>query len=104
MLWRSGRCTPGTPAEARKRAPLMSHTKQAACVYGPDGRCVGQLEPSRLYHLQSVQRHNPDVCARLESGSFEEEVYKLVWCGTNAAAWPTCRLKYRNWAVLEDVI
>jgi ribonuclease HI len=78
----------------------------AACVYGLDGRCVGQMEPARLYHLhacfQTVRRERPELCDELKSGSFEEEVYKLLIRYKRSGQ--AHQQRYRNWAVPSDVI
>jgi hypothetical protein len=40
-----------TRHQGGKNRPAADVAYEAACVYGPDGRCVGQMEPARLYTL-----------------------------------------------------
>jgi ribonuclease HI len=68
--------------------PAVDTEYSAACVYGTDGRCVGQVDPARLHYLysnyQHIRRTQPKLCDQLGCGTFEEEMYRLVMRYKNA--------------------
>jgi hypothetical protein len=57
---------------------------EAACIYGPDGRCVQEVSPSRLHALHQnycqAVASNSLTCAtkRLDCSTFAEEMYKMA--------------------------
>lgn len=57
-------------------------TIRAACVYDPQGTCVGTLSESRLAILHQqytyIQNYHRDLFDKLSAKTFEEEVYKLL--------------------------
>jgi ribonuclease HI len=91
------------PGKAKR--PAVDATYTAACVYGPDGRCVGQLEPARLYNLsanfQHVARAHPELCDQLQPGTFEEEMYKLMLRYKHTKG--DKETKSANWAIPTEV-
>jgi ribonuclease HI len=66
----------------RAAGPPKTTEVAAACIHGPDGRCVGQIEPHRLHmlckHFNHIQQQQPSTHTTLAVTSFEEEVYRLV--------------------------
>jgi len=69
-------------SRTRTAGPPKTSEITAACIHGPDGRCVGQIEPQRLHmlwkHFNHTQQHHPSTHSTLDVTSFEEEVYRLV--------------------------
>jgi hypothetical protein len=93
---------PGT-----KSRPAEDATYKAACVYGPDGRCIGQVEPARLHTLYAnfhkVRLSNPGVCTKLGCSSFEEEMYRLLLRYKRCAGKEGGHHRYATWATPCEV-
>jgi hypothetical protein len=61
--------------------PLITEDK--ACVYQPDGRCTHVMPVDTAVQLYQrftyMQRHHAKVLSKLEAGTFEEEISKLMY-------------------------
>jgi hypothetical protein len=83
---------------------------RAACIYGPDGRCVQEVTPSRLHALHQnycqVREQQLDLCQRLSCKPFAEEMYKM------AIHYKTCHkggqrqtaTSMHSWTILREVM
>jgi ribonuclease HI len=66
----------------RGTGAVMEHEKEMACLYNPEGQCIGTMDPERaaLLHNNYVQttRSRPDMAQKMKAGTFAQELALLL--------------------------
>ena len=88
--------------------PAGTIAYKAACIYGPDGRCVQQVPPVRLHALHKnycqVREQRPDLCQRLGCSTFAEEMYKMAMRYKKETASNADSSGKHTWRAPEEII